>query len=82
MANIPNIPRSKPLHWVGSSKKDYLDFPDEVQSDMDYALGLAQINATHPKAKPWKGDGRGFSKSSKIIAATSIERFTPCALLV
>jgi len=59
MIHIPNIPRTKPLHWVGSAKKDYLDFPDEVQSDMGYALGLAQINAKHPKAKPWKGDGPG-----------------------
>jgi phage-related protein len=59
MAHIPNIPRTKPLHWVGSAKKDYLDFPDEVQSDMGYALGLAQINAKHPKAKPWKGEGPG-----------------------
>ena len=59
MAHISNIPRTKPLHWVGSAKKDYFDFPDEVQSDMGYALGLAQINAKHPKAKPWKGDGPG-----------------------
>ena len=55
MVNISN----KPLHWVGSAKKDYLDFPDPVQSDMGYALGLAQINGKHPKAKPWKGDGPG-----------------------
>lgn len=26
---------------------------------MGYALGLAQINGKHPKAKPWKGDGPG-----------------------
>lgn len=60
MINIPNSPRSKPLHWVGSAKKDYLGFPEQVQSDMGYALGLAQINAKHPKAKPWKGDGPGL----------------------
>lgn len=60
MVNISSIPRTKPLHWVGSAKKDYLDFPDPVQSDMGYALGLAQINGKHPKAKPWKGDGGGF----------------------
>jgi phage-related protein len=56
MVNISN----KPLHWVGSAKKDYLDFPVPVQSDMGYALGLAQINGKHPKAKPWKGDGPGI----------------------
>ena len=26
---------------------------------MGYALGLAQLGAKHPHAKPWKGDGGG-----------------------
>ncbi len=51
--------REKPLYWVASAKKDYQTFPDEVQSDMDYALGLAQFGGKHPKAKPWKGQGSG-----------------------
>ncbi len=49
----------KPLHWVGSAKKDYLAFPAEVQGEMGYALGLAQLGAKHPSAKPWKGEGPG-----------------------
>ena len=59
MVRIKRLPREKPLHWVGSSKKDFLDFPTEAQSDMGYALGLAQLGAKHPKAKPWRGDGPG-----------------------
>lgn len=51
--------REKPLHWVGSAKKDYQEFPSEVQSDMGYALGLAQLGAKHPHAKPWKSEGPG-----------------------
>ena len=47
------------MHWVGSSKKDYLSFPLQVQADMGYALGLAQLGGKHPKAKPWKGEGSG-----------------------
>ncbi len=47
----------KPLHWVGSSKRDFLAFPAPVQSDMGYALGLAQLGGKHPHAKPWKGEG-------------------------
>jgi phage-related protein len=27
---------------------------------MGYALGLAQLGAKHPKAKPWKGEGPGI----------------------
>ena len=54
------LPQSeKPLHWIGSSKRDYLAFPSAVQSDMGYALGLAQLGGKHPHAKPWKGEGPG-----------------------
>ena len=56
---LPGIAREKPLHWVASAKKDYQSFPDEVQADMGYALGLAQLGAKHPHAKPWKGEGPG-----------------------
>ena len=51
--------REKSLLWVASAKKDYLTFPAEVQDDMGYALGLAQLGGKHPKAKPWKGEGAG-----------------------
>lgn len=53
------MPREKPLHWVASAKKDYQAFPLEVQADMGYALGLAQLGAKHPHAKSWKGEGPG-----------------------
>ena len=57
--NYLSTPLERPLHWVGSSKKDYQAFPSEVQDDMGYALGLAQLGAKHPHAKPWKGEGSG-----------------------
>ncbi|MBW7900398.1 MAG: type II toxin-antitoxin system RelE/ParE family toxin [Rhodocyclaceae bacterium] len=59
MRTPPSTAREKPLHWVGSAKKDFLDFPKEVQSGMGYALGLAQLGGKHPNAKPWKGEGAG-----------------------
>ncbi len=49
----------KPLHWVGSSKRKFLEFPPEAQDDMGNALGLAQFGGTAPTAKPWKGLGPG-----------------------
>ncbi len=49
-----------PLHWVGSSKRDFMAFPDSVRSDMGYALGVAQLGGKHPDAKPWKGEGPGI----------------------
>ncbi|MBI1869121.1 MAG: type II toxin-antitoxin system RelE/ParE family toxin [Methylocystis sp.] len=49
----------KPLDWVGSSKKDFLGFPEKVKDEMGNALGLAQFGGKHPSAKPWKGLGPG-----------------------
>jgi phage-related protein len=49
----------RPLDWVGSSKKDFLSFPEPVRSEMGNALGLAQFGGRHPSAKQWKGEGAG-----------------------
>jgi phage-related protein len=49
----------KPLDWVGSSKRDFLDFPEAVKDELGNALGLAQFTGKHPSAKPWKGQGPG-----------------------
>jgi phage-related protein len=49
----------RPLDWVGSSKKDFLAFPEPVKDEMGNALGLAQFGGRHPKAKLWKGQGAG-----------------------
>jgi phage-related protein len=49
----------KPVDWVGSSKGDFLDFPESAQNEMGNALGVAQFGGKHPSAKPWKGQGPG-----------------------
>ncbi len=47
------------MHWVGPSKKDYQAFPAEVQDEMGYAPGVAQLGGRHPHAKLWKGEEPG-----------------------
>ena len=49
----------RPLHWVGSSKRDLLGFPEDVVSDLGFALGVVQQGGTPPAAKHWKGEGVG-----------------------
>src|SRR3712207_5324043 len=49
----------KPLDRVGSSKEDFLAFPDPVKDEMGNALGLAQFGGKHPSAEPWKGQVPG-----------------------
>lgn len=50
-------PAPKPLVWVGSSRKDFRVFPDEVKSNIGYALFVAQSGGLHRKAKTFKGSG-------------------------
>jgi phage-related protein len=49
----------KPLDWIGSAKRDFLEFPARVKNEMGNALGVAQFGGKHPAAKPWKGQGPG-----------------------
>jgi phage-related protein len=49
----------KPLHWVGSSRKDLLVLPARVVSRVGFALGVVQFGGRPPSAKPWKGMGPG-----------------------
>lgn len=55
----PSATTEKPLHWVGSSKKDLLSFPGEVVDDLGYALSVVQHGGMPPSAKAWKGEGPG-----------------------
>ena len=49
----------KPLHWVASSRKDLLGFPEGVVDNVGYALGVVQFGGSPPSAKLWKGLGPG-----------------------
>jgi len=58
MARLP-APPEKPLHWVGSAKKDLLAFPSDVVDDFGYALSVVQYGGRPPSTKTWKGEGPG-----------------------
>ena len=58
MARSPTA-SERPLHWVGSAKKDLLAFPGEVVDDLGYALSVVQFGGNPPSAKAWKGEGPG-----------------------
>ena len=50
-------PPLKPLHWVGSSKRDLLSLPGPVVDLFGFALYLAQDGKKHEQAKPLRGFG-------------------------
>lgn len=47
----------KELEWMGTSKEDLKEFPEEVQGAMGYALYLAQCGERHCHAKIFAGMG-------------------------
>jgi phage-related protein len=52
--------KPKPLVWRGSSKVDFMAFPQATQREMGFALFLAQMGGRHPTmAKTLKGFGGG-----------------------
>ncbi len=54
----------KELKWVGSSKTDLLEMPDDVVDVFGFALGEAQGGRTHPNAKPMT---KGVLKGKRIF---------------
>lgn len=53
------VRRIRPLFWIASSKRDYMDFPSRVQDSLGFELFLAQTGQHPPSAKPLKGIGSG-----------------------
>ena len=48
--NRPGSQGERPVHWVGSAKRDLLAMPAEVVDDFGYALGLIQLGGVPPSA--------------------------------
>jgi phage-related protein len=51
---------TRPLLWIGSSRKDYRKFPGRVQENFGFELYLVQSGQHPPSAKPLKGPGSGM----------------------
>jgi phage-related protein len=50
----------KPVEWIGSSRDDLREFPQDVRRVMGQAIDDAQLGGEHPAAKALKGfGGRG-----------------------
>jgi phage-related protein len=47
----------KPIIWIGSSRRDLREMPQQVRRDIGQALYAAQQGVTDPAAKPLKGFG-------------------------
>jgi phage-related protein len=59
----------KRLFWIGSSREDLKQFPDEVQDEMGHGLYLAQMGDRHEHAKTLSGMG-----NAKVIELRKRDR--------
>jgi phage-related protein len=50
-------PSLRPVIWVGSSREDLREFPEDVQDHMGYALFVAQRGGKHRDTKALSGFG-------------------------
>lgn len=57
---------TRPISWLKAARKDFEEFPEDVQSDMFDALTIAAEGGKSYKAKPFKGvDGGVFEIALK-----------------
>src|SRR4051812_48398466 len=49
----------RPMFWVASAKRDYEEFPEQVQSNFGFELFLVQTGQHPPSAKPLTELGAG-----------------------
>lgn len=59
----------KRLFWIGRSREDLKEFPNEVQDEMGHGLYLAQMGDRHNHAKTLSGLG-----NAKIIELRETDR--------
>jgi len=52
---------TRPVSWIKAARRDFEEFPEDVQDDMLSALTIAAEGGKSDKAKPFKGiDGGVF----------------------
>jgi phage-related protein len=47
--------KTRPISWIKAARRDFLDFPENVQLDMLNALTIAAEGGKSDNAKPFKG---------------------------
>ena len=51
-SSVIGLSETKPVVWIGGSKDDLVDFPEEVVRAVGFAIYEAQKGNKHPNAKP------------------------------
>ena len=66
LVNIGLMRNTRSISWLKAARKDFEEFPEDVQSDMFDALTIAAEGGKSDQAKPFKGiDGGVFEIALK-----------------
>jgi phage-related protein len=66
LVNMGLMRNTRSISWLKAARKDFEEFPEDVQSDMFDALTIAAEGGKSDKAKPFKGvDGGVFEIALK-----------------
>ena len=66
LVNIDLMRNTRSISWLKAARKDFEEFPEDVQSDMFDALTIAAEGGKSDQAKPFKGiDGGVFEIALK-----------------
>ncbi len=57
--NIKKMINTRPVSWIKAARRDFEEFPEDVQGQMLSALTIASEGSKSDKAKPFKGLGGG-----------------------
>jgi phage-related protein len=68
---------SRKISWIKAARRDFEQFPKDVQSNMLDALTVAAEGGKSEKAKPFQGVDGGVFEIAFDIAATPFVDSTP-----
>ena len=54
-ANIYNMKNTRPISWIKAARRDFEEFPEDVQVDVLSALTIAAEGGKSDNTKPFKG---------------------------
>ena len=57
--NAGRMRNTRPISWIKAARRDFEEFPEDVQGDMLSALTIAAEGSKSDRAKPFKGVGGG-----------------------
>ena len=64
--NMERMRNTRPISWIKAARRDFEEFPEDVQSEMLNSLTIAAEGSKSDKAKPFKGVDGGVCSRLRL----------------